>query len=320
MDEKCTVKKDCLKKIDENRKITLNDIKLFGFLDFDSLENQSKWSLIVDTTHFVWNVDRMLLPIYGEFGIRWYSLLFAGGIVIGYLMVKSMFRAEGRALESLEALPTYVILGTIIGARLGHCLFYEPEIYLKDPLRILYVHEGGLASHGGFLGVFIALMLYCRQYKNIPIFWLLDRIAMPAMIAAACIRFGNFFNSEIVGLPSNVPWAVIFAKNDSIPRHPSQLYEAIGYLWIGIVFYILYLKQNRKIAEGRWFGLIMIVGWSYRALMERFKENQVAFESAMSFNMGQLLSIPFLLVGLACALLWHHKIPFFRKFIEHPEN
>jgi len=270
----------------------------------------------VESSHFVWNVDRMLFPIYGDFGIRWYSLLFAGGIVIGYFMVKSMFRAEGRPLASLEALPTYVILGTIIGARLGHCLFYEPEIYLKDPLRILFVHEGGLASHGGFLGVFTALILYTRKYKEIPIFWLLDRIAMPAMIAAACIRIGNFFNSEIVGLPTQVPWAVVFAKYDGLARHPSQLYEAFGYLWIGIVFYVMYLKQDREIPEGRWFGLIMIAGWTYRAIMEGFKENQVSFESSMSLNMGQLLSIPFLIVGLGCALLWHHKIPFFRKFLE----
>lgn len=272
----------------------------------------------MESTHFVWNVDRMLLPIYGEFGIRWYSLLFAGGIVMGYFIMKSIFKAEGKSLEAMEALPTYIILGTLIGARLGHCLFYEPEVYLRDPIRILFVHEGGLASHGGFLGVILAAALFAKKFKNIPVFWLLDRIAMPAMLAAACIRLGNFFNSEILGLPSQVPWAVIFAKYDSIPRHPSQIYEALGYAWISLVFYIFYLKADRKIPEGRWFGLIMLVSWSFRAAMEHFKENQVAFEQGLALNMGQLLSIPFLLVGLGCALLIPHKIPFLRKYIEKP--
>lgn len=272
----------------------------------------------MESSHFVWNVDRMLLPIYGEFGIRWYSLLFAGGIVMGYFIMKSIFKAEGKSLEAMEALPTYIILGTLIGARLGHCLFYEPQVYLRDPIRILFVHEGGLASHGGFLGVIVACILFCRKFKNIGVFWLLDRIAMPAMLAAACIRIGNFFNSEIIGLPSNVPWAVIFAKYDGIPRHPSQIYEAFGYAWIALVFYILFLRNHRKIPEGRWFGLIMIVSWSFRSVMEQFKENQVSFEQGMALNMGQLLSIPFLIVGLGCAVLIPHRIPFLRKFIEKP--
>ncbi len=274
----------------------------------------------MDSAHFVWNVDRMLLPIYGEFGIRWYSLLFAGGIVLGYFILKSIFKAEGRSPEALEALPTYVILGTLIGARLGHCLFYEPEVYLKDPLRILMVHEGGLASHGGFLGVIIALVLFTRKYKDIPIFWLLDRVSMPALMAAACIRIGNFFNSEIIGLPSDVPWAIVFAKYDNIPRHPSQLYEAFGYAWIGVALYFVYLRMGRKIPEGRMFGLVMLFGWTYRSLMEHFKENQVAFEQGLSLNLGQLLSGPFLLVGVACTLLWHQKIPFFRKLLAHPPH
>jgi prolipoprotein diacylglyceryltransferase len=138
------------------------------------------------------------------------------------------------------------------------------------------------------------------------------------MLAAACIRIGNFFNSEIIGLPSNVPWAVIFAKYDGIPRHPSQIYEAFGYAWIALVFYVLFLRNHRKIPEGRWFGLIMIVSWSFRSVMEQFKENQVSFEQGMALNMGQLLSIPFLIVGLGCAFLIPHRIPFLRKFIEKP--
>ena len=268
-------------------------------------------------SNFVWNVDREIfrVPLYFfEFPLRWYSLLFAGGLIIAYFIIKKMFVDEKKPVELVEAYPTYIVLGTLIGARLGHCLFYEPAVYLADPIKILKVYEGGLASHGGFLGVIIAIILFVRKSDTLSFFWLADRSAIACMFSAACIRIGNFFNSEIVGSKTDVPWGVIFAKNgESIARHPSQLYEAVGYAAIGFIGMWLYKNWDKKIPEGRMMGIIMILGFGYRLIMEVFKENQVTFENSLPMNMGQILSIPFILVGVYFALLMHHQNPFFQK-------
>lgn len=271
----------------------------------------------------VWNVDREIfrIPLYfTEFPLRWYSLLFAAGLVLGYFLMKRFFKDGGKPLELVEAYPTYIVFGTLIGARLGHTLFYEPGVYLADPIRILKVWEGGLASHGGFLGVIIAIILFAKQSEKLSFFWLADRSAIPAMFAAACIRIGNFFNSEIVGMRTDAPWGVVFAKNgENFPRHPSQLYEAVGYIAIGMISLWLYRSWDKKVPEGRLFGITMVLGFSYRMFMETFKQNQVGFENTMALNMGQLLSIPFILAGIYFALLMHHNNAFFKKGML-PEN
>jgi prolipoprotein diacylglyceryl transferase len=257
----------------------------------------------------VWDASRVIfeIPVLG-FPIRWYSLLFAGGLIGAYYILRAMFIAENKSLEALDALPTYIVLATLIGARLGHTLFYEPERYLSNPLEILMVWKGGLASHGGFIAVIIAFYLYAKKYReHFSLFWILDRAAIAAMFSSACIRVGNFFNSEIIGLKTDVPWAVIFKNNDLIPRHPAQLYEAFGYFWLCIIFYLLYRKLNRKVPEGMIFGSILVLGMGYRLFIEQFKENQVAFEQTMALNMGQILSIPFILAGIYFALCLHHK-------------
>lgn len=245
----------------------------------------------------VWDVEREIIT-FGSFVLRWYSLLFALGFIVGFFIMQKIFAKEGKPLQVLDSLLVHAVLGTVIGARFGHCLFYEPGEYLTDPIRILKVWEGGLASHGGFLGLIIALIVFCHSHRDITFFWLADRMAIPTMLTGAFIRIGNFFNSEIIGKATDVPWAVIFKKVDMVPRHPTPLYEAAGYLVITGILYLTYRLSNRKPLEGRLLGLVLALGFSFRSFIELFKENQVPFEDALPLNMGQLLSIPFILVGI----------------------
>jgi prolipoprotein diacylglyceryl transferase len=192
-----------------------------------------------------------------------------------------------------------MLLGCIIGARLGHCLFYEPGYYLSQPLEILKVWNGGLASHGGFLGVMISVWLFNRKAsKKIDYVWLLDLVAAPSLITGSYIRIGNLMNSEIIGKPTDVPWAFIFKKVDNIPRHPAQLYEAFGYFTISLIVFYLYKKYHQVWPKGRFVGIILTGGMGWRFFTEFFKENQVAFEQGMLLNMGQILSILMLIIGI----------------------
>lgn len=253
-------------------------------------------------SHLVWDVSPVIFEIplgSFRFPIRWYSLMFLTAFLVGIFMMHRIFQREQKSSAVFDVFPTYVIIATIVGARLGHILFYNPVVYLTDPLRIFRVWEGGLASHGGYLFVILSLVLLSRRYSDqINFFWLADRCAFVGMFCAGFIRIGNFFNSEIIGLTTNVPWAVIFARVDNFPRHPSQLYESFGYFYIGLVFYLVYRWKNASIGEGRMFGAVLINGFLYRMLIERFKENHVAFEQDLFMNMGQILSIPYILVGL----------------------
>ncbi len=258
----------------------------------------------------VWDIDREIIGI-GVFALRWYSMLFALGIVIGYFIIKKMFEAEGKRVELLDSLLFHVVIGTVVGARLGHCLLYEPMDYLTNPIRILKIWEGGLASHGGFLGVMIALVLFCRKYPEITWFWITDRMTVPALLTGGFIRIGNFFNSEIVGKATDVPWAIVFKKVDNIPRHPTQLYEAVGYLSICAIAYGIYRGAERKPRAGLMFGSTLVLGYAFRLSIEFLKENQVDFESGLPLNMGQLLSIPFILIGLFFIFGGHFKFPLF---------
>src|SRR4029077_8972052 len=178
--------------------------------------------------HFLWNIDPVLLQL-GPLELRWYGLLFAGGILAAYAAGARSFERAGGSREEANRLLVYVVVGTVVGARLGHCLLYEPAYYLSHPLEILAVWRGGLASHGGAVGIVVAVWLYARRAGQ-DLLWLLDRVAVAAPVAAASIRVGNFFNSEIVGRPSTVPWAVVFHLVDALPRHPAMLYEAAAYL------------------------------------------------------------------------------------------
>jgi phosphatidylglycerol---prolipoprotein diacylglyceryl transferase len=249
-----------------------------------------------------WAVDPEIftLPFIGR-GVRWYGLLFAGGFLLGYQFFVKIYTEEKRPLKDLDALLMTLMLGTIIGARLGHCLFYEPSIYLNNPLRILKIWEGGLASHGGVLGNIIAVYIYSRTHKNQPFIWLADRIIIPTALVACFIRLGNLFNSEILGKPTDLPWGIHFSLVDRaevIYRHPSMLYESLCYLFTFIVMRILYKKWKPNVPEGRLVGIFSILIFSGRFLIEFSKENQVAFESGMLINMGQILSLPFIALGI----------------------
>ncbi|MBF0443491.1 MAG: prolipoprotein diacylglyceryl transferase, partial [Oligoflexales bacterium] len=182
-------------------------------------------------SYLTWNVDPEIFRI-GSFGPRYYGLLFAAGFLVGYQIMQSVFRRENRKEEDLSSLLFHLMIGTIVGARLGHCLFYEPSYYLSNPIEMLYIWKGGLASHGGTIGVLLSIWLYTNNHKDQSLLWLTSRLTVPCAFASFCIRLGNFFNSEIIGKPSNLPWAIVFQRVDNIPRHPAMLYEALLYLLV----------------------------------------------------------------------------------------
>jgi phosphatidylglycerol---prolipoprotein diacylglyceryl transferase len=242
--------------------------------------------------------------------VRWYGLLFALGFVLAYLMMQRVFKREGLPIKHLDDLTLYVGIGTIAGARLGHCLFYEPAIYLADPIRILYVWEGGLASHGAAIGILAAIWLFARN-KKYPFVGLLDKLALVIPVSGAMIRFGNLANSEIYGKVTNLPWGFEFRRSYEIahrfePHHPTQIYEALAYLLIALVLWKIY-HGARKHAPGYLFGLFLILLFATRFLIEFVKEPQVAFEQTMALNMGQLLSVPFVIAGVVIMMMTRNR-------------
>lgn len=248
-----------------------------------------------------WDVSPEIFDI-GFIKIRWYGLLFATAFVTCYYLMYWIFKKEGRTQKQLESLTIYLVLATVIGARLGHCLFYDPVHYLANPFEMIKVWEGGLASHGAGFGILIALWLFVRKYKDMNYMWLLDRVSIVIPVAAIFVRLGNFFNSEIVGVPSDLPWAVLFVNDNShiplVPRHPTQLYEAMAYLIIFIIVFFIYKKYKVSVPSGRIMGLMLALLFTARFLIEFLKENQSSFEQGLVLDMGQLLSIPFILIGL----------------------
>jgi len=252
-----------------------------------------------------WDIDPEIFKI-GSFGLRYYALCFLGAFVVSYILMLKVFKQEGKSQELLDQLSIYIFLGTLIGARLGHCIFYEWDYYQDHffemflPFRTInrsieFTGFQGLASHGGAIGILTALYLFSRKTKT-NFVWIADRLVLVVPIAGAFIRLGNFFNSEIIGLASDLPWAVIFIQHDNIPRHPAQLYEAIAYVFIFFILWAIYSK-NSKPKPGFLLGLFFVLLFSARFFLEFFKENQEAFENSMTYNMGQLLSIPFITVG-----------------------
>ena len=244
-----------------------------------------------------WNVSPEIIKL-GPFSLRWYGLLFALGFVFGYIILTKFYKLEKKPQSDLEQLSIYVILGTVIGARLGHCLFYDPVYYLSNPLEMIKVWEGGLASHGAAIGILTALYLLTKKQKDKTMLWILDRVVIVVALAAVLIRLGNLFNSEILGTAADVPWAFIFARVDDVPRHPAQLYEAIFYLISFIILYLVYYKTQKKSKQGFIFGFFLLLIFGFRFFVEFLKIEQSAFEKGMILDMGQLLSIPFIIGGL----------------------
>ncbi|MBN3036518.1 MAG: prolipoprotein diacylglyceryl transferase [Bacteroidales bacterium] len=251
--------------------------------------------------YIIWDVGPDLFSL-GTLSIRWYGLLFALAFIAGYLIMGHIFRLEQVPAGLLDKLTTWMVIGTVVGARLGHCFFYEPEYYLANPARILRIWEGGLASHGAAIGILAVLWFFSRKSGRTWL-WIVDRIVIVVALSGFFIRTGNLINSEIYGDETSLPWGFVFVRTgETFPRHPTQIYEGVSYLIIFILLYRLYLKKGTKLREGTLFGLFLTLLFSVRFLIEFIKEPQVGFESGMMLNMGQLLSIPFIILGIW--LLW----------------
>jgi phosphatidylglycerol:prolipoprotein diacylglycerol transferase len=258
-----------------------------------------------------WNVSPEIFA-FGFLKIRWYGLLYVAGLMLGYYVLAYFFKKENKKEKDLESLMMTLVLSVIIGARLGHCLFYDPIYYLSNPLKILMIWQGGLSSHGAAIMILITMWFYSNKRKpDITMMWLLDRIVIGVALAGTLIRIGNFFNHEIVGIESDLPWAVMFHQDSNpahaaVARHPAQLYEALSYFVIFLILFFRYKKYTFKIPKGQTFGIFLVLTFSARFFIEMIKEEQSVFESAMLLNMGQLLSIPFIIAGIVF-LIWSRK-------------
>lgn len=243
-----------------------------------------------------WNVNPDIVKL-GPLTIRYYGILFSLAFVFGYIILSKVFKKEGFKIELLDSLTVYTALGTIIGARLGHCLFYQPEYYLSNPIEILKIWKGGLASHGAAIGILVGLYYFSKKHHR-PYLWTLDRIVIVVALGGFFIRTGNLMNSEIYGHMTDLPWGFIFVRNgETIPKHPTQIYEALSYLIIFGLLHTLYWKKGDILKKGVLFSIFLILLFTVRFFIEFIKENQVDFEQGMALNMGQWLSIPFVIIG-----------------------
>ena len=249
-------------------------------------------------TYIHWNVDSDIFVIpYLNHPVRWYGLSWAIGFLLGQQVMNFIYKRDGRPVQEVDTLTIYVIIAAVVGARLGHVLFYDLEIFLSDPIRIFAVWEGGLASHGATTGILIALYFFARRTK-VHYLWVVDRIAIIGALTGGLVRLGNLMNSEMVGVPTTLPWGFVFMKVDDIPRHPAQLYEAIYCFLLFLFLFGTWYKNGNSLRDGFLTGWFLIILFSLRFVDEFFKLNQVPFEDDMMLNMGQLLSIPFVLLGI----------------------
>jgi phosphatidylglycerol---prolipoprotein diacylglyceryl transferase len=255
-----------------------------------------------------WNIDPEIINIFG-ISIRYYNLLFTGGLIVSAFFLNRLFVWEGLSVEHFGNLIIYCCIGILSGARLGHCLFYQPAYFIMHPIEMLlpvqqqpsgwykFIGYQGLASHGGAFGLAIAIILYCHKFKQ-SLLATIDMIAIVAPLGAGFIRLANLMNSEILGMPSNAKWAFIFTRVDNIPRHPAQLYEAIIYFIIFIVMLLFFKGRRARVQDGLFLGLSLTMIFVARFIIEFIKERQVVFEYSMTLDMGQILSIPFIAAGV----------------------
>lgn len=266
-----------------------------------------------------WTVDPIIFQS-GGLRLGWYGVLFAVGLIVfGGTILSKMWKHENLTEKSFNQLVFYVLIATIVGARLGHCLFYEPSYYLANPVEILKTWEGGLASHGGVIGIMIAIWIYSKKVSHQSMLWTFDRLCVPVGLVAAMIRLGNLMNHEIYGHATDLPWGFRFIENIhqwqagaepifSASSHPTQLYEAAIYLLVFAVCMWLYWKRDAQKREGLIFGVAMVMIFVGRFLVEFVKNDQVGFEEGMTLNMGQWLSIPFVIIGIA-SIVYSFKQP-----------
>lgn len=258
----------------------------------------------MDVLSFIhWNINPEIFHL-GPFSVRWYGLMFAISFILGYHIVEKEFKHEKEDIKWLDSLLMYIVIGTIVGARLGHVFFYGWDYYSNHLAEILMVWKGGLASHGGTIGVFIALLIFSKVVSKKNVFWIIDRVVIPTALAALFIRLGNLFNSEIYGVQTSLPWGIIFERNgETIAKHPTQIYEALAYLITFFVVHRIYWKTDLKSKTGFISGVFFIMVFTARFFIEFIKEDQEPFEAAMRLNMGQWLSIPFVIGGVALVVL-----------------
>jgi prolipoprotein diacylglyceryl transferase len=279
---------------------------------------------MLETLAINWNVNPEILSL-GALSLRWYSLLFVSGFILGWFIFKWFFRREGVPVTLLDPLLYTLLIGTIVGARLGHCLFYQPDYYLgswQGFWEIFMPWKGGLASHGGTIALIIAMIWFARKYgrrHDFDFLWIMDHLAIAVCFAATFIRLGNLFNSEIYGDVTGLPWGFVFElRGETEPKHPTQLYEALSYFILGVVLVLIYKYRLNKVYRGFFIGTFFIGCFGMRFLIEFIKEPQVMFEQDMILNMGQWLSIPFVLIGMA--LLIYSYVKKDPAMIVHPQK
>lgn len=269
--------------------------------------------------YITWDANPILIDSFVQ--VRWYGLMFAIGFWIGYNIMYKIFRHEGAPERWLGILFLWVAAGTVIGARLGHVFFYEwDDYYSMHPSKILAIWEGGLASHGGTIGIMIAVFLFSIITTKRNPLWTFDRLVIPIALVGAMIRFGNLMNSEIYGHPTTLPWGFIFVHGHEypgLPCHPTQLYESACYLALFVLLMWMYWKKNAERRPGLIFGVFFTVLFSCRFLIEFVKNPQVGFEANMTLNMGQLLSIPFIFIGIGLIIYSMVRPPVEINFPNH---
>ena len=273
----------------------------------------------MDFLQIIWEPASDGIRLFGNFKIHYYSMMWIVAFVLGYRIMKKIYTNENQSHEKLDSLFMYSVLGIMIGARLGHVIFYQAELFREDFFSVFlpfkfsggfeFTGFRGLASHGATIGMIVSMYLYNKKVLKKSILWILDRVVIACASGAIFIRIGNFFNSEIIGKPAEegLPWAVVFKNIDNIPRHPGQLYEAFGYLFVFLIVYFIYWKTKKGMQEGYLFGLFLLLLMTVRVFVEQFKIAQVDGREdwILGFNTGQILSIPFIFIGIY--FMFFHK-------------
>ena len=273
----------------------------------------------MDFLQIIWEPASDGIRLFGNFKIHYYSVMWIVAFVLGYRIMKKIYNNENQSEKKLDSLFMYSVLGIMIGARLGHVIFYQAELFREDFFSVFlpfkfsggfeFTGFRGLASHGATIGMIVSMYLYNKKVLKKSILWILDRVVIACASGAIFIRIGNFFNSEIIGKPAEegLPWAVVFKNIDNIPRHPGQLYEAFGYLFVFLIVYFIYWKTKKGMQEGYLFGLFLLLLMTVRVFVEQFKIAQVDGREdwILGFNTGQILSIPFILIGIY--FMFFHK-------------
>ena len=275
----------------------------------------------MDFLQILWDPASDGIRLFGDYKVHYYSLMWILAFILGYRIMKKIYKNENQSEEKLESLFMYSVLGIMIGARLGHVIFYQPELFKEDFFSVFlpfkfsggidFTGFRGLASHGATIGMITSMYIYNKKVLKKSVLWILDRVVIACASGAIFIRVGNFFNSEIIGKPAEegLPWAVVFKNIDNIPRHPGQLYEAFGYLFVFLIVYFIYWKTKKGIQEGYLFGLFLLLLMTVRVFVEQFKIAQVdgREDFILGLNTGQVLSIPFIIIGLYYMFIYKSK-------------